>query len=208
MWSCWSTYGSNLDFPSIISWSPLASDYSTIPSAVSSCMAHSSDAFFPLEFVFNFLCFFLSSLALDEFMCKIHVFLEIIHPTSPRISPSGGPHLCFESTKSQMSPQAHHPTSTKIASYISVPWIYWLRGRLHFLLSHTRCTAWSEGPLTFQTVPIQSFPSHLLQISYILLFPFYPCAASLVSALIWTVAEIVKLASFFHLQGFLGDLPS
>ena len=97
--------------------------------------------------------------------CAKSVFLEIIHPTARRISPSGGPHLCFKSTKSQMGPRAHLPASTKIASYISVPWLYWLRGRLHFLLSHTKYTAWNESPLTFQTVPIQSFPSHLLQIS-------------------------------------------
>lgn len=91
--------------------------------------------------------------------CAKSIFLEIIHPTAHRISPSGGLHLCFKSTNSQMGPPAHLPTSTKIASYTSV------RGRLHFLLSHTKYTAWSERPLTFQTVPIQSFPSHLLQIS-------------------------------------------
>lgn len=107
--------------------------------------------FFFLEFVFNRLCFALSSLALDEFTCsrgfnyhlpaddcKIHAFFEIIQPTAHRISPSGGPHLCFESTESQMSPPAHLPTTTKIASDISVSWIYCLRGRLHFLPSHTK----------------------------------------------------------------------
>ena len=128
-------------------------------------VAHSSDAFFfPWSLSSTS---FVSSSAHVPWMnsCAKSVFLEIIHPTACRISPSGGPHLCFKSTKSQMGPPAHLPTSTKIASYISVPWLYWLRGRLHFLLSHTKYTAWNESPLTFQTVPIQSFPSHLLQIS-------------------------------------------
>lgn len=117
-------------------------------------------------------CFFFSPgicLQLPLFLPQL-TWLGWIHvqnPSSLRSSihlPAGYlhlevPYLCFKSTKSQMGPPAHLPTSTKIASYISVPWIYWLRGRLHFLLSHTKYRVWSESPLIFKL--FLSSPFHL-----------------------------------------------
>lgn len=56
---------------------------------------------------------YMASVTIYQLMiAKIHVFSGNIHLTSHRLSPSGGLHLCFGPTESQMSPPARPSTTT------------------------------------------------------------------------------------------------
>lgn len=106
---------------------------------------------------------------------QIHVFLEIIHPTACKISPSGGPHLCFKSTKPQMSPPAHLPTSPSAHQH-QISLLYfcpldWRRGRLHFLLSHNKVHSLEWEPPDFSNC---SYPVLSISPSSDLLNPSLP----------------------------------
>lgn len=126
---------------------------------------------FFLEFVFNLLCFPLRSLTLNELICsdgfnyrlhadgcQIHISSEITSPIAHRTSPSGGPHLCFESTGSQLSSPTITTTTTKIASFISIPWYTATVKGLTFCLVPQSKNLWVRHSWRFHTVPIQSFP--------------------------------------------------